>query len=419
MDTDVRTNPGLLKLDLYCKGIRLDDSCFIEQDGGRGIMRTRAGLGSGLEAILPGGLWTNIPVVENFATESPYVLTKTGTRYTIFRDSEPIAPIVLSPRPGWYDQRTTSGKPMSRIGSLQGTYLGIYPAKVCDYWLAAPNKENCKFCSVGLNLGVDDAETKSVDEVLEVVHAARRESGITYVDFNTGHYEGDTYLDILEPYIRRVKKESSLLIGIQTPPHHDLRRYDRLKEIGVNRVSFCFEIHDPERFIEVCPGKHRQYGLKRYLEAVEYCASLGRKGGFEPWVANGEIIAGLEKPEGSIAAIDWITSVGAIPTVCVFRPLKATDYEDVPPPKTEDLIPVFRRLYEACMEHDLPIGVAPNIHVSLVLLPEECRWFSDHPRKYWRKELKLRAMSRVFRWGFERQVRRALEARRAEHHAAA
>jgi len=56
MDTDVRTNPGLLKLDLYCKGMRLDDSCLIEEHGGRKILRTRAGLGSGLEAVLPGGL---------------------------------------------------------------------------------------------------------------------------------------------------------------------------------------------------------------------------------------------------------------------------------------------------------------------------------------------------------------------------
>ena len=63
----LRRNPALLKLDLYCRGMRLDDSCFIEEDGGRKILRTRAGLGSGLELILPGGLWTNVPVTERFA----------------------------------------------------------------------------------------------------------------------------------------------------------------------------------------------------------------------------------------------------------------------------------------------------------------------------------------------------------------
>jgi len=410
MDTDVRTNPALLKLDLYCKGMRLDESCYIEGDGGRSIMRTRAGLGSGLEVVLPHGLWTNVPVTEKFAQSSPYVLHRKDGKYVIHRHEdrkvEPIAEVTLSPRPSWYDRKTTTGKPMTHVGSLQGTYLGIYPAKVCEYWLERPEKTNCKFCSVGLNLGADDADTKSVDEVLEVVHAARAESGITYVDFNTGHYKGDTYLDILEPYIRRVKAETGLLVGVQTPPHHELTRYERLRQLGVNRVSFCFEIYDPKRFVEVCPGKHREYGLPRYLEAVEYCARLSRAFSGEPWVSNGEIIAGLEDPESSMRAIDWITRVGAIPTVCVFRPLKGTDLEDVPPPKTEDVIPVFRRLYEACMERGLPVGLAPNIHVSLVLLPEECRWLSDKPNRYWRQELKRRALSRAFTWTFERKLRK-------------
>jgi hypothetical protein len=406
VNTDVRTNPGLLKLDLYCKGLRIDDSCYIEQDGGRAIMRTRAGLGSGLELILPGGLWTNVPVAEAFAASSPYILKKDRRGYALHRDGEMVAPVGLSPRPEWYDLKTSTGKPMTRVGSLQGTYLGVYPAKVCEYWLQKPEKENCKFCSVGLNLGVDDADSKSVDEVLEVVHAARRESGITYVDFNTGHYEGDTYLDILIPYIRRVKQETGLLVGVQTPPHHDLSRYDALRRLGVNRVSFCFEIFDPQRFIEVCPGKHRQYGLPRYLEAVEYCARLSRGAGDGPWVSNGEIIAGLEDPASSIRAIDWITSVGAIPTVCVFRPLKGTDFENMPPPRTEEMIPVFQRLYESCMERGLPIGLAPNIHVSLVMLPEECRWLSDTPRRWWRRRMQLRAMAGIYGWKLRRDLRR-------------
>ena len=409
METDVRRNPALLKLDLYCRGIRLDEAALVERHGGRKILRTRAGLGSGLEAILPGGLWTNVPVLEPFARQSPYSLrVADGDPWIDHDDLGPVSPVRLSPRPRWYDGGTTSGKPMTRVGSLQGTYLGIYPAKVCEYWLRE-EKEQCRFCSVGLNLGCDDADAKSVEEVLEVVLAARRESGITYVDFNTGHYDGDTYLDILEPYIVRVKEATRLLIGIQTPPHHDLKRYRELRRMGVNRVSFCFELYNRDRFREVCPGKHREYGLDRYLEAVEYCAKeVGPTGGsFEPWIVNGEIIAGLEPPEDSIAAIDWITRVGAVPTVCVFRPLAGTGFADVPPPRTEELVPVFRRLYEACMERRLPIGVAPNVHVSLVMLPEEARGLLDDPRRHWAGELRLKVMRRVFGVQFRRDLRRA------------
>ncbi len=297
----LRANPALLKLDLYCNGVRLDGSCYVEEDGGRKILRTRAGLGSGLELILPGGLWTNVPVSERFAERSPYTLHRlphqTTGRYLLRWHGADVAPVRLSPRPDWYDRATASGKPMTRIGTLQGTYLGIYQAKVCEYWTAKPAKVNCKFCSVGLNLGIDDADEKSVDEVLEVVRAARDGSGITYVDFNTGHYEGDTYLDLLEPFIVRIKRELGLLVGVQTPPHRDLSRYDHLRAIGVNRVSFCFEIFDREIFREICPGKDAEYGLDHYLEAIRYCAALGRRGPrSEPWVTNGEIIAGLEPP---------------------------------------------------------------------------------------------------------------------------
>ncbi len=355
-------------------------------------------------------MWTNVPVVEEFVAGSPYSLHwRDGAFWVDHETLGAVTTVRLSPQPAWYNRTTSTGKRMTMVGTLQGTYLGVYPSKVCDYWLKQPDKEQCKFCSVGLNLGADDGDDKSVEEVLEVVKAARAESGITYVDFNTGHYDGDTYLDILEPYIRRVKEETNVMIGVQTPPHSDLSRYHELRRMGVNRVSFCFEIWDRNRFVEVCPGKHREYGLDRYLEAIRYCAQeVGPTGrGFEPWVVNGEIIAGLEAAEDSIRAIDWITSVGAIPTVCVFRPLQATDYAKLPPPRTEDIVPVFRRLYEATMERGLPIGVAENIHVSLVMLPEEARWLQHDPSRFWMGELKLKLMRKVFAMQFRRELKKA------------
>src|SRR5262245_24420285 len=128
METDVRRNPALLKLDLYCRGMRVDDSCYLHEDGGRRILRTRAGLGSGLELILPGGLWTNVPVTEKFAQSSPYVLHREDGHYLLRRypesapgsggslqvlsgRSEEVAPVRLAPRPGWYERQTSTGKP--------------------------------------------------------------------------------------------------------------------------------------------------------------------------------------------------------------------------------------------------------------------------------------------------------------------
>jgi hypothetical protein len=421
---DPRVNPGFLKLDLFCRGARLHPSCLVEEDGGRPILRARAGLGSGLEAILPRGLRVNVPVVEPFARESPYEVRREGGaegggRYAVYRDGRAVAPIRLAARPRWYDLSTSTGKPMRRVATLQGTYLAVYPAEVCQFWVKGPDRperENCRFCSVGLNLGVDEEPGKSVDEVMEVVHAARRESGITYVDFNTGHYDGSEYLPVLGPYVRRVKEETGLLVGVQTPPFAEAPDYARLREMGANRVSFCFEVFDPEVFRTLCPGKARVYGLAGYLQAIETCAALAPRRGFsrEPWVVNGEMIAGLESPASSIAALDWLTERGAVPTVCVFRPLSGTNLADRAPPRTEDVLPVFQAFWDRCMEHRLPIGVAPGIQVSLVLLPEECRWLVQDDavlRRHRRQALRLAALRAAFGVVFRARLRRHARAR--------
>jgi len=54
------------------------------------------------------------------------------------------------------------------------------------------------------------------------------------------------------------------------------------------------------------------------------------------------------------------------------------------------------------MEAGLPIGCAPNVHVSLVMLPEEARWLTN--RRYPWQSLKLKAMARVVRHRLERRM---------------
>jgi hypothetical protein len=82
-----------------------------------------------------------------------------------------------------------------------------------------------------------------------------------------------------------------------------------------------------------------------------------------------------------------------------------TDLADAPPPSTEELVPVFQRLYEACMERRLPIGCAPNVHVSLVLLPDECAALSS--RRYPFQSLKLKAMAAFVKNRLDARLRHA------------
>src|ERR1700674_5748206 len=97
-----------LEIDLFCRGMRVPAGVSLE--GARGVSRTRAGLGSGLEVIIPthsrikNEIWANVPVVEAFAKRSPYRLTgASGPGYTIVDDrTDARYPVHLPPQPEWY-----------------------------------------------------------------------------------------------------------------------------------------------------------------------------------------------------------------------------------------------------------------------------------------------------------------------------
>jgi hypothetical protein len=424
---DGRCNHAFLKLDLYCKGLKIDPSCELGDDA-REIIRNRAGLGSGLEVVIGDDMYTNIPVVEWWVRNSPYWLVKNGRHYEIWREHKPfeydayesmpktgrgpwlepldrarasrVDSVQIPQEPRWYKQRTTSGKLMQRIGCLQGTYLGVYWGPRCQNW--GPNGENeyCKFCTEGQNLGSQEEVEKSIQDVLETAIAARRESRITFVHVNTGFIDSNDYWGLFSPLYKELKQRTNLLLGLQAPPDADFENYRRFKKLGVNNVSLCFEVMDPELFEEIGPGKARRSGLQRYLDAIDFCAN---DVGFD--TVNGEIIAGLEPVESSIAAIDWITERRAIPTVCVFRPVIGAAYGKRPPPRVEDMLPVFQHFYRRCMEKGLPIGIAPNVKVSLIMLPEECRGLMPDPDAWPVKRAMLSLAGKAFAAWFNARVK--------------
>lgn len=393
----VPLNPCELEIDLFCKGMRIDPSCLLNEVA-RPVLRTRAGLGSGLEVIIPGPLkdvWVNVPVTEEFASRSCYRLIYDAGRYWIVDDRQGFSYAVgLPPEPAWYRRQTSRGTLMHKVGILQGTYLGIYISNTCGFWYHSPAL-NCRFCTTGLNVGVNEEALKDLQDVIEVVQAAKEESGVTFVHFNSG-YQTNRDLDRAAPYVRAVKTRVGALVGLQLMPTRDLWKYDRLIDLGTDHFSFCYEFHNPAYFAKFCPGKARLVGQETFFRALEYTTEKLGKG-----TCSGEIIAGIEPFEDTLRAIDYITSIGAFPTVCIFRPTIGSDMEHWPPPRFEDMLVVFRYVFEACRRNHIPIDVAPNIEVSLVVQPGDTRYLAGHnwnSRWYDLKMRWLKSIARPYFW---------------------
>lgn len=364
-----RRSPCELEIDLFCNGLRIDPSCHLAEDA-RMVARTRAGLGSGLELVLPGGrkdIWLNVPVEEDFARRSPYLLARDGGGYYLTDERvEQRYAVRIPQEPSWYTQRTSRGTEMGKVGVLQGTYLGIYISNSCLFWYSNP-AQNCRFCTTGSNVGVNEVAQKHLQDVVEVARAAKRESGVTFVHFNSGYQSGRD-LALAAPYVKAIKEEVGALVGVQLYPTSDLQQYDRLVELGADHFSFCYEFHNPEYFARYLPGKQKTGGQELFFRALEYTSKRLGKG-----AVSGEIIAGVEPIEDTIRAIDYITSLGAFPTVCIFRPVIGAEMERHPVPRYDEMRQVFAHVYEACRKNGIPIGAAPNIEVSLIVQPDDAR----------------------------------------------
>lgn len=399
----MRLNACELEIDLFCRGVRIPAETILPS--ARGVSRMRAGLGSGLELAIPTGsrlkkqIWMNAPVEERFARLSPYSLIGDGEQYSI-RDerTDQFYPVSVPDEPRWYNSITSRELPMSRIGVLQGTYLGIYINPVCTFWNTTPAL-NCRFCTTGRNVGTSEVLDKTVEDVVETCRAAKEESGITFVHFNGG-FQGSRGLAAAEPFIRAVKEEVGLLVGLQLTPERDFSRYDRLAKLGVDHFSFCMELIDPEWFAKICPGKARSLGQELFFDAMEHCAGLLPKG-----AVSGELIAGIEPVENTIAGIERITSAGAFPTVCIFRPTNGSDMEQWPSPQYDEMRRVMVAMYDACRRHRIPIGVAPNIEVSLVVTPDDAALLSSRGSDFYRYELWRRTLRAVAKPEFARRRR--------------
>jgi hypothetical protein len=382
----MKFNPAQLEVDLFCKGIKIDSSCTIGDDG-RLFSRTRAGLGSGLELVIPGDLkdiWMNVPVEEDFAQKSPYHLIKRSSEYMVRDEREGLEYHVVIPiEPAWYTKSTSSGTPMYRIGVLQGTYLGVYIANSCSYWFSEP-AANCKFCTSGYNVGVNEDAEKKIQDVVETAGAAKAESDVTFIHFNSG-FQHDHDLEIAAPYVKAIKEQVGLLVGVQMVPTPNLWKYDWLIDLGTNHFSFCYEFHNPQFFAQLCPGKEKTLGQKAFFKALEYTIHKLGKGS-----CSGEIIAGVEPLEDTFRGIDYITDIGAFPTVCIFRPVIGSDMEDQPSPRYEDMLCVMKYMYDSCVKKGIPIGVAPNIEVSLIVQPDDGRYLATRNFSFYAREAKRR-----------------------------
>lgn len=125
-------------------------------------------------------------------------------------------------------------------------------------------------------------------------------------------------------------------------------RIERLKEAGLDTISFNIEIYDEEIRNEMMPEKARLYSTGVYLEAIKKAVGIFGRNQVSSW-----IIAGLESPESTLAGCKAICENGGIPHVAIFRPLTGTPLESRTPPDINEVVALYKEFKKLLLQYSL------------------------------------------------------------------
>ena len=187
----------------------------------------------------------------------------------------------------------------------------------------------------------------------------------------------------------------------QFPPEKDSGIYDQARTLGADHLSFRLGFFSKEHFSLLSPGWAQILGQESFFRALEYCARRMGKGR-----VSGEMIAGLEPVGDSLRAVDYLVRIGALPLLSIFRHVQGAAMEHFPAPDLQNMLVIFRQVYESCRTRNLPIGMVPNLHLSMLLHPEDTLYLAPdsadaHTYSRW-----ILTMKQVMRPYFLRRMRR-------------
>lgn len=371
----VQYHPVILKLELLSQGLKVAPEAAEEIGKTLKIDHAVGAVGKhALDIILdPGKVYVGLPmgaaVSDHLLKGTPFTLEREGGRYYIGKKparllengrweciderakAEKLMTVTIPPYPHYYDMHTSRGLPMRSIMPLAGDFGGATIFPHCVYFGRFTDEykgKECRFCGIDENLESGrDVFPKKPEDFVETVAEARKHQYFRHGPVFAGGSTPppDRGAKVHARFLRPVKDafpDNWLRLTIAPPDHESY--VDMLFEAGADLVGFNYEIYDPDLFNKMCPGKVKDIekgvpGHAHYDRMIRYMVRT-----FGTGHASANLIAGLEPAQSTVNGIAHLSSMGVIPTIFVFVPLKGTALEDQSPPSIREMIYIYNNL---------------------------------------------------------------------------
>lgn len=289
-------------------------------------------------------IYVNAPYKCTFSSISPMSIELRNSKTILCFDGQYIcdASVALLPQP-LIGAKTQSGVPFSSIMQLATDRVRINPAPVCIY---KKTHRECAFCNLP-----NQNYFYEKNDIFEVIDRCIQVLDFRHFLIGGGTICEDDNWNLIIDICRYIRSKSNKEIYLMSIPSYNIDILKELKDAGVTEIAFNLEVFDRDLAKKIMPGKGN-ISLDVYIKAFKEAVRLWGKHG----AVRSLIIYGLENDDIFLEGLEKLCSMGVEPIISAFRPLAGTIMQDYMPPKTQDIICMYKKASKIAEKFGLILG---------------------------------------------------------------
>lgn len=307
-------------------------------------------------------------------SKSPYNVKKEKNRLNLYRNDRKICEVRWMERPDYYNQKTTNGKDMVKIGQIGGEDCLFFCFQ--NYCANYRDNKQCAFCNL-VSTSTTYASVirkKDVQDIGEVAAAAWREGKVNHVNITGGCYISGKEVEVVSQIIGSIREHTEFerVPGVVLPaPAKGEDNIQRYYDSGIQSLGYAMEVWDEGYYKAVCPGKSSITSHHEFVENIKKAVGIFGKGNI--YVS---MVMGLEPKETFLEGIEALSAIGAnvIPFVWAANP--GSKLEGHRAPSAEWYTETILEAAEIVYEHRVPWGTENHCYLcdGNSLLHDALRW---------------------------------------------
>lgn len=329
-----------LKISILNQGIRISQSAITAMQK-LGIIRE--GVFQSVDLFFPNGLVINAPFKTEFSELSPYYIEYSGSSYVLMYNDKLLSEVSFDIIDSYKTKVAANGTIYRHVAFLATDRLRIHHQFRCIF---KEQKQGCKFCSIKLKEG-----TFSIFDIFEIIDFYLQNVKFNHFLIGGGSGSATQESQNIIAIAKHIRKQTTKSIYAMCLPPKDISVLYDYKKAGIDEIGFNIELFDREIAEDLMPGKGK-IPLSQYENAFREAVRI--------WNANGKVrsmmILGLEPLESFYSGVEWLCSLGVMPIISIFRPMRNMYMKDALPICNEKIKIVYDNLLEITPKYNLKPG---------------------------------------------------------------